>query len=101
MTKLVNLPRGAVIIEGHTIHPLAELRRIGPVIDMAKLRRPAASIKNGDDAVEGGAGRCARFLGQAFCRSNNDAGCCLIPASFDGLRHDHNLSVGYRPRISI
>jgi integrase len=51
MLKLVNLPRGAVIIDGHTTHPLAELRRIGPVIDMAKLRRPAASIKNGDDAV--------------------------------------------------
>ena len=50
--RLVNMPLGAVIIdEGNTTQPLAELRRIGPIINLGKLRREAAPIKNGDDAI--------------------------------------------------
>ena len=49
--RLVNMPMGAVITDEGTTRPLAELRRIGPIIDLAKLRREAAPIKNGDDAV--------------------------------------------------
>ena len=49
--RLVNMPMGAVIIDEGTTRPLAELRRIGPIIDFAKLRREAAPIKNGDDAI--------------------------------------------------
>jgi integrase len=50
--RLVNMPLGAVIIdEGNTTQPLAELQRIGPIINLGKLRREAAPIKNGDDAI--------------------------------------------------
>ena len=49
--RLVNMPVGAVIVDEGTTQPLAELRRIGPIIDLAKLRREAAPIKNGDDAI--------------------------------------------------
>ena len=49
--RLVNMPMGAVIVDEGTTQPLAELRRIGPIIDLAKLRRETAPIKNGDDAI--------------------------------------------------
>jgi hypothetical protein len=49
--RLVNLPMGAVIVDEGTMQPLAELRRIRPIIDLAKLRRETAPIRNGDDAV--------------------------------------------------
>ena len=49
--RLLNWPMGAVIIDEGTTQPLAELRRIGPIIDLAKLRREAPPKKNGDDAV--------------------------------------------------
>jgi integrase len=49
--RLLNWPMGAVIIDEGTTRPLAELRRIGPIIDLAKLRREAPSKKSSDDAV--------------------------------------------------
>ena len=49
--RLVNMPMGAVLIDEGTPQPLAELRRIGPFIDLAKLTRGAVPIKNGDDAI--------------------------------------------------
>ena len=48
---LVNMPMGAVLVGEGTIQPRAELRRIGPIIDLDKLEREVAPVKNGDDAV--------------------------------------------------
>jgi integrase len=49
--RLVNWPMGAVIHFGNPTRPLAELRRLGPVIDLTALERPKAPTKNGDDAI--------------------------------------------------
>jgi integrase len=50
--ELVNLPMGAVLTWGERVEPpLAELRKLGPVIDVAKLKRPTAVTKGGDDAI--------------------------------------------------
>ena len=49
--ELVNMPMGAVITFGDPTRPLAELRKLGPVIDLAKLEQPAAVTKSGDDAI--------------------------------------------------
>jgi integrase len=51
LPRLVNVPRGAVLVFGGETKPRSELRRIGPIIDFEKLKREAAPIKNGDDAV--------------------------------------------------
>jgi integrase len=48
---LVNLPMGAVIHFGNPTRPLAELRKIGPVIDVSALERPGVLTKNADDAL--------------------------------------------------
>lgn len=50
--ELVNVPMGAVITFGDPARPLAELRKLGPVIDVAKLERPSVVTKGGgDDAI--------------------------------------------------
>jgi integrase len=50
--QLVNAPLGAVLTWGDPEEPpQAELRKLGPVIDMAKLKRPTAVTKGGDDAI--------------------------------------------------
>jgi integrase len=49
--RLVNMPMGAVIVGDTPTRPLSELRRIGPVINLASLERPAAATKSADDAV--------------------------------------------------
>jgi hypothetical protein len=50
--ELVNVPMGMVLTFGDTEEPpLAELRKLGPVIDIAKLKRPMAVTKSGDDAI--------------------------------------------------
>jgi integrase len=41
--RLENLPVGAVIHFGNPTRPLAELRRLGPVIDVTALNRPAVA----------------------------------------------------------
>ena len=35
--RLVNMPMGAVLVDDGTTKPLAELRRIGPIINSANL----------------------------------------------------------------
>jgi integrase len=47
--RLVNLPMGAVIVGDNPTQPLAELRRMGPVVNLARLER--AAPRNDDDAV--------------------------------------------------
>jgi integrase len=49
--ELVNMPMGAVVTFGKPTRPLAELRGLGPVIDMSKLERRTAVTKGGDDAI--------------------------------------------------
>lgn len=51
LPRLVNLPRGAVLVFGGETELRAELRRIGPIVDFEKLKREAAPTKNGDDAI--------------------------------------------------
>jgi integrase len=50
--RLVNMPFGAVLVgDGPTTRPLAELRRIGPVINLDALARPTVAKKNADDTI--------------------------------------------------
>ena len=49
--RLVNLPLGAVIHFGNPTRPIEELRRLGPVFDVAKMDRPTVPTKSGDDAI--------------------------------------------------
>lgn len=49
--RLVNMPMGAVLIDEGTRRPLAELRDIGPIIDLPKLRRETLPTKNGDNLI--------------------------------------------------
>jgi integrase len=49
--QLVNWPMGALITFGNPARPLAELRKLGPVIDISKLERPAPVTKGDDDEI--------------------------------------------------
>jgi integrase len=50
--ELVNAPMGMVITLGDPEEPpLAELRKLGTVVNIAKLKRPMAVTKSGDDAI--------------------------------------------------
>jgi integrase len=50
--RLENLPMGAVIVGDNTpAAMLAKVRRLGPVINLDRLERPAVPTKGGDDAI--------------------------------------------------
>jgi hypothetical protein len=49
--RVVKMPMGAVLLGENPLRPLSELRRIGPVIDLSKLKRSKPPTKTGDDAL--------------------------------------------------